>query len=339
MLGLTAAWLAVTPLAQGQNQTQSSSLSVMTSSGSAGGEPVITISSSDPTPVDTKTYKMGSNCTVTVMSRVITNGAATSVIQGYTISSNSVGAGGRTMSSKSAHATYSSKGGGNIAGGNGFAVSAVPMAGMPDRTAILQAMQAAQARLSTLRAPGGILSGIRDTNPVTWLGVATEEVSPDLRAQLTLPDGAGLIVRNVSKDSPAEAAGVQLNDILVKLDDQLLVNQPQLHALIHGLADGEETTLTVLRKAREIKLKAKLVKKVLADADAEATPIINLGAFNLDPQQLLARRNGGAGPLMFSTSFSPGGTNVIDTTNIQEVIESMQKAVSQLQNPNQQDQP
>ncbi len=58
----------------------------------------------------------------------------------------------------------------------------------------------------------------------TWLGVATDEPSDDVRAQLPIPDGTGLLIRGVVADSPAAKAGLEKNDILTRLDDQILTN-------------------------------------------------------------------------------------------------------------------
>jgi hypothetical protein len=52
-----------------------------------------------------------------------------------------------------------------------------------------------------------------------FLGVATSPAPDTLRAQLDLPRGVGLVVDFVEKDSPAEAAGLKVHDVLEKLDD------------------------------------------------------------------------------------------------------------------------
>ncbi len=93
---------------------------------------------------------------------------------------------------------------------------------------------------------------------VTWLGVAAEEVSDELRAQLPLEPGTGLIVRSVLPDSPAEKAGVQKNDVLMKLDDQLLTNADQLRTLIGTKKDGDSVKLTYFRRGKEATLDVKL---------------------------------------------------------------------------------
>ena len=66
---------------------------------------------------------------------------------------------------------------------------------------------------------------------VAYLGVMTREVPPELRSQLGLAEGFGLLVDGVMPDSPATAAGIKEHDILVRFEDQQLVNIEQLMRL------------------------------------------------------------------------------------------------------------
>lgn len=97
--------------------------------------------------------------------------------------------------------------------------------------------------------------------PVTYLGVETSQVPPVVSEQLGLGKGLGLVVDYVEPNSPAAAAGVQQNDILKMLNDQILIEPSQLRKLLQTFPDGTEVTLTVLRKGQEQKFTAKLTKK------------------------------------------------------------------------------
>src|SRR6266496_2198329 len=97
--------------------------------------------------------------------------------------------------------------------------------------------------------------------PVTYLGVETSQVPPVVSEQLGLAKGLGLVVDYVEPNSPAAAGGVQQNDILKMLNDQILIEPRQLRRLLHTFPEGTEVTLTVLRKGQEQKLTAKLAKK------------------------------------------------------------------------------
>src|ERR1051325_6587321 len=97
--------------------------------------------------------------------------------------------------------------------------------------------------------------------PVTYLGVDTSQVPTVVSEQLGLAKGFGLVVDYVEPKSPAATAGVQQNDILKMLNDQILVGPSQLRKRLQTFPEGTEVTLTVLRKGQEQKLTAKLAKK------------------------------------------------------------------------------
>ena len=97
--------------------------------------------------------------------------------------------------------------------------------------------------------------------PVTFLGVETSDVPRVLSEQLGLAQGFGLVVDYVVPDGPAAAAGVQQNDILKMLNDQILTEPEQLAKLIRSYTEGTTVTLTVLRKGQEQKTTVKLGKK------------------------------------------------------------------------------
>ena len=112
---------------------------------------------------------------------------------------------------------------------------------------------------------GPVGPGERDRHekkvPVTYLGVETSDVPRVVSEQLGLAKGFGLVVDYVIPDGPAAAAGVQQNDILKMLNDQILTEPDQLSKLIRSFSEGTTVTLTVLRKGKEEKIGVKLSKK------------------------------------------------------------------------------
>src|SRR5437588_8143267 len=97
--------------------------------------------------------------------------------------------------------------------------------------------------------------------PMIFLGVETSQVPTVVNGQLGLSKGLGLVVEYVVPDSPAAAAGIQQNDILNMLNDQILIEPSQLRKLLQTFSDGTDVTLTILRKGQEQKVTVKLAKK------------------------------------------------------------------------------
>jgi serine protease Do len=97
--------------------------------------------------------------------------------------------------------------------------------------------------------------------PAIFLGVETSQVPTVVSEQLGLSKGLGLVVEYVVPDSPAATAGIQQNDILKMLNDQILIEPSQLRKLLQTFNDGTDVTLTILRKGQEQKVTVKLTKK------------------------------------------------------------------------------
>jgi len=104
--------------------------------------------------------------------------------------------------------------------------------------------------------------------PVTFLGVETSEVPGVVSEQLGLPKGFGLVVDYVVPSGPAAAAGVQQNDIIRMLNDQILIDPNQLSKLVRSFSEGTTVTLTILRKGQEQKIPVKLTKKEVPEHDS-----------------------------------------------------------------------
>ena len=109
-----------------------------------------------------------------------------------------------------------------------------------------------------LNIPATSVRSVKTITRGTWLGVAADEVSEELRAQLPLESGAGLVVRSVIPGSPAAAAALQNNDVLLKLDDQLLTNPQQLRTLVSAKKDGETVKVTYFRRGQQATTEVKL---------------------------------------------------------------------------------
>lgn len=93
---------------------------------------------------------------------------------------------------------------------------------------------------------------------VTFLGVETSRVSDALRQHIDIPDGVGLTIHHVAKGSGAEEAGLQEYDILLKVDDQIIINQEQLSTYIRSKKAGDKVRTEILRKGEVLRVPVKL---------------------------------------------------------------------------------
>jgi hypothetical protein len=94
-----------------------------------------------------------------------------------------------------------------------------------------------------------------------YLGVAASPATPVLQKHLKLPDGVGLVVDYVEPGSPAEAGGIEAYDVLVRLDEQLLINAQQLAVLVRTFEPGAEVRLRMVRAGEPTVLALRLVER------------------------------------------------------------------------------
>ena len=80
-----------------------------------------------------------------------------------------------------------------------------------------------------------------------YLGVGTVDVTPGIVESLDLPVDDGLAVTLVADDSPAAAAGLLPNDVIVEIDGTPVANNGQLLAVLAAREPGDEVTLVYYR--------------------------------------------------------------------------------------------
>lgn len=99
----------------------------------------------------------------------------------------------------------------------------------------------------------------REMETVAFLGVETTPVGPALTAQLGLAKDTGLVIRHVVPESPA-AGVLQAHDVILKLDDQLLIEPRQFSVLVRNHKAGEEVTVTYVRGGKQSTARIKLAQ-------------------------------------------------------------------------------
>lgn len=86
------------------------------------------------------------------------------------------------------------------------------------------------------------------------LGIVAENLDPLIARLWGLKAQNSIIIKNVHAGGPAAIAGVQVNDILLKIDGIAVVNLIQAMDKVAEIKPGTKTKLTLLRKGEEIEL-------------------------------------------------------------------------------------
>jgi len=80
------------------------------------------------------------------------------------------------------------------------------------------------------------------------IGVQIDQVTKDVAESLGLGKPAGALIRGVESGSPADKAGVEAGDIIVKLDGKAIDKHNDLPRLVGNIKPGTKSTVTVFRR-------------------------------------------------------------------------------------------
>ena len=80
-----------------------------------------------------------------------------------------------------------------------------------------------------------------------FLGVGGQDVRPVLAAVLGLPVSSGFLVQVVGEGTPAEEAGIRVNDIIVQIDETPIPNAAAYTQFLRDNPSGTEVTVFVWR--------------------------------------------------------------------------------------------
>jgi predicted metalloprotease with PDZ domain len=91
----------------------------------------------------------------------------------------------------------------------------------------------------------------------TWLGVYTQQLTSDLREGMDY-EGDGVLVNDVVNGSPADRAGLEKGDVLVRFDGRTVDSPTELSSMVRSMRVGESVDLVVWRDGDRRSLTARL---------------------------------------------------------------------------------
>jgi serine protease Do len=103
------------------------------------------------------------------------------------------------------------------------------------------------------------------------IGVQIEQVSKDVAESIGLGKPIGALVRAVEAGSPAEKAGVEAGDVIVKFDGKAIEKSSDLPRMVGGTKPGTKSTMTVFRRGSNKELSV-TITEMEPDKVAMKTP-------------------------------------------------------------------
>ena len=104
----------------------------------------------------------------------------------------------------------------------------------------------AKELLPQLRGKGKVTRG--------YLGVLIQKVTPEIAESLGMERGYGALVANVSKDGPADKAGVKVGDVIVEFDGKEVKDSAELPIIVARTPVDKKVRMKVLRDKKEVAL-------------------------------------------------------------------------------------
>lgn len=107
--------------------------------------------------------------------------------------------------------------------------------------------------ISQLKSKGKVVRG--------WLGVAIQEITPELKKSFNLKTVEGALVAEVFKDSPAESAKIQRGDVIINFDGKKVAKYGDLSRIVADTQIGKMVDLELLRNNERVTMKVKVAER------------------------------------------------------------------------------
>ncbi len=93
------------------------------------------------------------------------------------------------------------------------------------------------------------------------LGIAGQDVTPDLADELDLPASRGAVIEEVQPDTGAADVDLRPGDVIVEFDGDALATMDQLVAEVRRMAPGDEVDLVIIREGERMELSVTLSER------------------------------------------------------------------------------
>jgi membrane-associated protease RseP (regulator of RpoE activity) len=94
-----------------------------------------------------------------------------------------------------------------------------------------------------------------------WLGISTESLEPEEAFDLALEQPGAVRVVNVAKGSPADDVGMKPGDVIIRLDDEPVLDSRELMASLAARQPGTRVRFLTFRRGEPMRVAATLAKR------------------------------------------------------------------------------
>ncbi|NBV06092.1 MAG: Do family serine endopeptidase [Proteobacteria bacterium] len=107
-----------------------------------------------------------------------------------------------------------------------------------------------------------VIKQLREQGEVTrgWLGVSVQDITDEIAESIKMEKAKGAFVNDVTKNGPADKAGILPTDIIIKFDNQDISEMKILPKAVAQTAVGRVVNVTLIRRGKIKNLKVKIEK-------------------------------------------------------------------------------
>ena len=116
-----------------------------------------------------------------------------------------------------------------------------------------------------------------------WLGIAIQDLTPELAAGFGVKPGSGVLVADVVKDSPAEAAGLKAGDIITEFGGASIKDVADLQKRVAAVEPGRPTPMSVIRDKAPTPLTVKIGEQPGEETVAAVAPREEMLGLKVEP--------------------------------------------------------
>jgi len=134
-----------------------------------------------------------------------------------------------------------------------------------------------------------VIPQLKNKGQVTrgWLGIAIQDITPELAKSFGLKEKKGALVADVVKDGPAEKAGIEWGDVIVEFDGKEVAESKDLPRIVAAVPVGKNVTIKLLKDGKAITKNVKIAQMEETTTKAAEGPVrkqIGIIVQNITPE-------------------------------------------------------
>lgn len=157
-----------------------------------------------------------------------------------------------------------------------------------------------------------IIAQLKESGNVTrgWMGVSIQGITQDIADYYGLKDKKGVLVMEVFPGDPADEAGIEAKDIILRVDGKEVSDSRDLTTIVAGIRVDKTVKVTVLRDGKEKVFDVKIAKRddqstAARGGSTEDPADLGLTVSEITPE-IERRYNVKAADGLFITAVAPG---------------------------------